>query len=154
MAGCEFKLLASNTVCEATEGPILRDWWKLVSEWLANKLTIVGHNSNSFDWPFLIRRSWRLGVTVPREVMQGRYLCPLLKDTMELWNCGQRAYVGLDPLAKFFGCGGKPTGEDACKGADFARRFELGGDERAKAVEYLKNDVAMTAGVAKALGVL
>jgi hypothetical protein len=152
VGGEEPKILASNVICDATEGPILRDWWGMVSEWIAAKCFIVGHNSNNFDWPFLIRRSWKLGVTVPREVMQGRYLSPLLKDTQDVWFFGQRQLVRLDTLAKFFGVGCKPEGEGECTGAMFAKMWEAGGDDRVKAAGYLKNDINMTRGVAKALG--
>ena len=126
-------------------------WDQHVSRWLESKTIIIGHNSTGFDWPFLIRRSWRLGVEVPRDLMQGRYLNPLCKDTQTVWNCGERGYVKLDFLARFFGVGGKP---DDCTGATFAKLWAGSTEEKERAMAYLKNDIEMTWAVAKCLGMI
>jgi len=47
LAGQEPKILSSTVIGDCTEAAILRDWWRLVSEWLGNKLFIVGHNSSA-----------------------------------------------------------------------------------------------------------
>lgn len=87
------------------ESDMLSIFWGRVEEWLANKIPPIGHNSNSFDLPFLVRRSWALGVPVPREVRQGRYWNPLFRDTMEWWACGARDTIKLNTLGEFFGVG-------------------------------------------------
>jgi hypothetical protein len=48
------------------ESAILSSFWSLAEQCLANKVPMVGHNSNGFDLPFMVRRSWTLGVPVPR----------------------------------------------------------------------------------------
>lgn len=112
---------------------------------------VVGHNIHGFDMPFLIRRSWLLGVDVPREVMNGRYIAPRFIDTMAVWGCGGRDYIKLDVIAKALGLAGKP---DDCSGADFARMFDAGGEERITALKYLCNDLGMTRHVAVAMQLL
>ena len=52
----------------------------------------------------------------------------------------------LDAIAKHLGVGAKNG-----NGADFAKLWQK---DRAKAVEYLRNDVQLTAKVAEVLGVL
>jgi hypothetical protein len=70
---------------------------------------------------------------------------------MEIWNCGARDYVKLDLLAKFFGVGAKTEG---VKGADFAKLWFGTKEEHAKAVEYHKNDLVITAAVARKMGLM
>ena len=100
----------------------------------------IGHNSNSFDWPFLIKRSWKLGVTVPSGIKDGRWYRNNIIDTMELFTGG--AYgerISLDRLGKFFGVGGK-NGE----GKHFAEMYFA---DKAKAIDYLYNDLDLTQAV-------
>ncbi len=135
-------------------------FWDFVENTLANKQPLIGHNSNSFDLPFLVRRSWALGVHVPREVRQGRYWNPLFLDTMEHWNCGAREYVSLNTLGAFFGVGQKTEGVE---GKDFAKLWfglmppeQWGAPEkqRAKAIEYNTQDLKLTAAVAEKMGMM
>jgi hypothetical protein len=109
---------------------------------------IVGHNILGFDLPFLIQRSWMLNIEVPRGVMNGRFFAPKFVDTMAVWACGKAGSAGmtkLDTLAKAFGVGMKNG-----NGAMFAELLEK---DRNAAIEYLKNDVAMTYEVARRMGV-
>lgn len=108
----------------------------------------IGHNIHGFDLPFLIQRSWLLGVEVPRGVIKGRYFSDKFVDTMAVWACGKMgsgAMAKLDDLAKAFGVGMK-NGD----GAMFAELLEK---DRAAAMEYLKNDIAITHAVARRMGV-
>ena len=141
-------ILADN---DDNESILLINWWERVSHWLANRVPVVGHCSNTFDWPFLIRRSRFLNLDVPREVMQGRFLNPLFRDTNDVWHFGRQGFIKLDTLAKFSGVGGKP---DDCTGATFAKLWSGTAEERATAVAYLRNDIAMTVAVAKKLAVI
>lgn len=113
--------------------------------------SFVGHNIHGFDVPFLVRRSWILGVDVPKGVFAGRYLSPQFVDLMSVWGCGQREFIALDAIARALGMPGKPAD---CTGADFARLFDEGGASREKALAYLRNDLEMTRRVADALQVL
>lgn len=111
---------------------------------------LVGFNSNSFDVPFLLRRSWILGVDVPANVRNGRYLNSHLVDLREVWLCGQRwndCESNLDHVARALGVGAKTEG---VSGKDFAKLFAT---DRVKAEEYLMNDLDMTYRVACRLGV-
>nr|DAR29690.1 MAG TPA: DNA polymerase B [Caudoviricetes sp.] len=109
---------------------------------------IIGHNSNKFDLPFLIRRSRILGIEIPPTVMtwsRGRqYLDSHFKDTMDAWACGTADKISLDTLAKSLGVGAK-NGE----GKDF---YSVLLDNPTNAIEYLKNDIELTRACAKRLG--
>lgn len=115
----------------------------------------AGHNIHGFDLPFLVRRSWILGVEVPDSIwapgQYGRYFNPRFIDTMQRWGCGSRDFVKLDEIDRALGHQGKP---DDCTGADFARLFDNGGEDRLKALLYLRNDLAMTRRVAEAMQLL
>ena len=113
---------------------------------------MVGHNIFGFDLPFMVRRSWTLGLAhkvPPTLIKQDRYWSPVFIDTMTRWRLGDyRNYVSLDTLAKAFGAGGKP---DGISGADFARLWQ---EDRPRAVAYLKNDLEITFQVAMRLGIV
>lgn len=135
--------------CTFTNEPDLLGWyWDLVRQSTAS--VFAGHNIHGFDLPFLIRRSWVHGVKIPN-IMKGRYFHDRFVDTMALWNCGGRDYVKLDEISQFFGGPSKP---DDCSGADFARMFDAGGEERKKAIDYLIGDLTMTQTVAEAMGII
>lgn len=142
------------------EAEMLADFWEATANVLADRIPLIGHNSNIFDLPFLIRRSWMLGVPVPREVRQGRHWNPLFRDTMEFWNCGARDYVKLNALGDIFGVGQKTEG---VSGGDFAKLwwgempFETWGtpeDQRRKAYEYNAQDLRLTAAIAAKMGMI
>ena len=108
---------------------------------------LVGFNSNRFDLPFLMRRSWRLGVQVPTQLLGGRYLPRECIDIMETWRCGVREdSISLDGLARFLGVGRK-TGD----GAAFASLLDM---NREAALDYLANDLRLTLRCAIALGLI
>ena len=108
---------------------------------------LVGFNSNRFDIPFLIRRSYKLGVRVPFGALNGRYLNARFIDLMESWKLGDfQSSISLDRLAKHLGVGAKNG-----NGAHFAALLQ---EDRAAALDYLRNDIAMTVAVARKLGVV
>jgi hypothetical protein len=129
------------------EAHLLSTFWNLIAPDGYVQNPIIGFNSNRFDLPFLIRRSWKLGVKVPVALMQGRYLNSLCIDLMERWQCGDRqASISLDSLAKFFGFAGK-NGE----GKYF---HQLWKSDPVAAVAYLENDLLLTEQCARAMGVV
>lgn len=145
---------------DGSETANLEAFWERVEFWLANKSPIIGHNSNSFDLPFLVRRSWMLGVPVPREVRQGRYWHPLFRDTMEVWAFGAREYTSLNDIAATFRVGQKTEG---VHGRDFhrlwfgtmpAEEWGIPAEQRAKAIEYCEQDVRLTAAIAEKMGLV
>ena len=131
------------------EAKNLTEFWSLVENVIASKCRIIGHNSNSFDLPFLSRRSWLLGVPIPREVRQGRYWNPLFLDTMDAWSFGAREYTSLNDIGRYFGVGQKTEG--IC-GGDFARLWFGSPAERKAALEYNENDLRLTAAIAAKMG--
>jgi hypothetical protein len=122
-------------------------FWDLITDHGAITRLLVGFNSNSFDLPFLVRRSWKHGIRPPVTLLSGRYLSHQCVDLLDAWRCGNREdRVSLDKLARFLGVGGK-SGE----GAHFAALWSM---SREAALAYLENDVRITRRCARALGVL
>lgn len=117
-------------------------------------LRMAGWNIHGFDLPFLVRRSWLLGVTIPSTIrdQQGRYWDGLFIDLMVRFAVGAwKENVKLDLAAKFFGVGAKP---DGVNGGDFARLWFGTAAEKEQAVSYLLNDLDMTAKVAERMGIV
>jgi predicted PolB exonuclease-like 3'-5' exonuclease len=129
------------------ERALLTNFWDEIQYEGAITQKIVGFNSNRFDIPFLIRRSWKLGVAIPPTLFRGRYLSDWFVDLMELWQCGDRqATISLDRLSKHFGYKGK-TGS----GKFF---YQLWEDDQEAAIDYLANDLLLTQQCARAMGVI
>ncbi len=103
--------------------------------------TVVGHNLLGFDIPMLCRRMWRHGIAPPNRWLDcSSWRAKWAFDTMLVWSCGNRDQrIGLDALAWHLGVGRKEG-----SGADFAKLFET---DKAKALEYLRNDLALTEAV-------
>jgi len=138
---------------EWTEAELLAKFWRKWSESYKYRRAMIGWNIHGFDLPFLIRRSWLHGVSVPASVRvsNDKYWNELLIDLMTRFAVGEwKSNTKLDTAAKFFGVGQKPAD---VSGADFARLWLGSPNERAKAVDYLKNDLAMTAGIAGRMGI-
>jgi predicted PolB exonuclease-like 3'-5' exonuclease len=131
---------------EGGEYQVLKDFWRLVEDCSNQFVTMVGYNINRFDIPFLIRRSWALHVSVPKHLLFGGrgYMTALFLDLAQEWQCGDRQeWLKLDTLCKFLGLEGKNG-----SGKDFAKLWET---DRLKAIEYLQNDMIITARVMERL---
>ena len=127
------------------EAATLREFWDATRGEMGRINYMIGFNSNAFDLPFLIRRSWKHRVPVPSGLRRGRYWTEQVMDLRDAWQLGDRQARGsLDTIAKHLGVGAKNG-----SGADFAKLWQ---SDRAKAVEYLRNDLELTARVADALG--
>lgn len=129
---------------ELTERDILAWFWTNADP----RQPLIGFNSNRFDLPFLMRRSWALGVRVPDRLdRRGGFSGGYHVDLMQVWQCGDnRESISLDAACQFFGCG-KKNGD----GKFFHQVLR---DDPKQAEAYLKNDVRMTLELAKCLGVL
>lgn len=130
---------------------LIERWWRVLDENRTHNF--IGFNINGFDLPFLVRRSWILGIEMPSWIMNGRYWSTRFVDLLELWLCGQRGAAPildnkLDTIAKAFGLGGKTEG---VSGADFAQLLV---DDRKLAIEYLQQDVRLTMDLAEQMGVM
>ena len=127
---------------EGDEKPMLEAFWRMFD---TSTGLFIGHNIKSFDVPFLVRRSYILGVAPSTSVMEGRYLNRRFVDTMELWAAGEwGAKISLDNLARALEVG-KKNGN----GKDFAALYQT---DKSEAMAYLANDLALTAAVAGKMG--
>lgn len=146
-----------TAVDAVTEEHLLTQFWKVYKSARSANKKMVGFNIKAFDVPFLARRSWMLGVEVPKTIMTPTmYLDSLFIDLREVWGCGYRGtdrpgFGTLDTIAKALGLQGKP---DDCSGANFATM--LWSDDpadREKAIRYLEGDLRIVVEVSERLGV-
>ncbi len=144
--GCLWPETGDFTVLDHDdEARLLNSFWEVCRGEMGRINQMVGFNSNSFDLPFVIRRSWKHRVQVPFGIRRGRYWGDEMIDLRDAWQLGDRQARGsLDVIAKHLGVGAKIG-----SGAEFAKLWQ---SDRAKAIEYLRNDVLLTARVAEALG--
>jgi hypothetical protein len=133
---------AFDIVHGSDEISILRHFWEVYEN---NHLHgFAGFNIFGFDLPFMVRRSWKLGVTIPASVREGRYWGRFFHDLMDAWCLGNREQrASLDSICKHLGIGCKSG-----SGADFAALYET--DQKA-ALAYLENDLLLTAKLAAVL---
>ena len=134
---------------EPDEEPQLVRFWKRFEKAANTNEKIVGFNSNRFDLPFLIRRSFILDIPMPANVISGRYFHKSFVDLCDVWFCGSRGnndYISLDMLCRALGVSAAKFGD----GAYFHQLLEENPDE---AERYLKNDLDCTAACAKKLRV-
>lgn len=101
---------------------------------------VVDFNGREFDRPFLLRRAWHHGITLPSAFirMEGKWLNfpSWMIDIRDLWGVSERFPVGsLAVLAEYLG-----VGEKIGDGSDFARLWRGNDEERAEALAYLHND--------------
>jgi len=135
------------------EKKLLTTFWVSFRDCAKTDAPIIGFNSHGFDLPFLIRRSWLLGVDVPDDVLANGRPHRLFIDLMQVWQCGNRQErISLNNLSAFFGHGQKTEGVD---GGDFARLYlSEKQEDRETAIEYLRQDVRLTLAAAKRMGVV
>ena len=132
---------------EEDEAELLRQFWNVCRGDMGRVNQMVGFNTHLFDLPFLIRRSWKNRVSVPFGIRRGRYWADEMVDLRDAWQLGDRQARGsLDTIARHLGVGAK-NGE----GKEFANLWQ---SDRAKAGEYLRNDLELTAKIADVLGCL
>jgi DNA polymerase elongation subunit (family B) len=136
-----------SVIADEDEATMLQEFWHVCRGDGVRLNNIIGFNSRGFDLPFLIRRSFKHRVEVPFGVRRGRYWSEEMIDLREEWQLGDRQARGsLDMIARFLGIG-KKNGH----GEEFSRLWR---ENRPKAIEYLRTDLELTLGVAKALRVV
>lgn len=121
------------------EGELLAGFLSFFGETIQAGGTLVGFCCRTFDIPFVIRRSFRFNLSVPRCFWEGRYLSSSFLDLAERWACGGREprdRISLDHLSKFLG-----TGEKLGEAKDFAALWQKDKD---KALAYLQRDLELT----------
>lgn len=134
--------LGDKRIFIGEEKAVIRQFfeWATFEHGAANKL--VGFNIFSFDLPFIIRRAWVLGVEIPWWIRMGRYFSDCFIDLLEVWRLGNRQdSISLKRLARLLKCGDK---------SDDGKRFqEVWETDRQRAIEYLRNDLQITANAAE-----
>lgn len=146
--------LCLNDATDDNERGLLDEWWNDFYTPCSDRAHLmIGHNILEFDIPFLVRRSWMLGLDVPDSVWHGKWLSPFFADTMDKWKCGSRQgqYTSLDDIARALGVGKKTEGMN---GGDFHRLYFGTVPQRDEAMQYLANDVELTRSVARRLGLI
>lgn len=130
------------------EESIIKTFWMMLEESRAGTPTWAGFCSNIFDLPFLTIRSIILGIPVPPRLRHGRYWNnDIFVDLQDEWLMGrnrQETKASLGYVASALG-----VGEKSGDGKDFAATYA---QDEAKALAYLRNDIALTAGVGAKLG--
>ncbi len=125
-------------IAETTERRNLNLFWSLF-EGDGRRWIIVGHNIRRFDLPFLIHRSWMIGVTPVPWVVAALMTraTDVVHDTMELWALGTGEMVGLNLMALNLDVPGKTD----TIGANFAAVLKV---DRPRALAYLHGDIEST----------
>ena len=131
------------------EAELLRTWWDyLESTQKTTGQSFIGFCIFHFDLPYLILRSRILNVRVPLNLRVGRFFNATrfidLQDEWLLNRLRNDTRCGLDYVAKALG-----IGEKSGSGTQF---HDLYRSDQKQALEYLKNDLMITEGIARKLG--
>ena len=105
----------------------------------------AGWNIFGFDLPFLVRRSWIIGLSAPLWLRNGRHWDVSFVDLMDVYGLpsgGRADYISLDSAARALHVGRKNG-----KGTDFAKLWFGTAEQRSQAIDYLRNDLFLTRGV-------
>jgi hypothetical protein len=134
---------AGFKVIEGSEHDMLTEFWKM---WNEHNRVWIGFNNHGFDFPFLLRRSWKWnvdpGFRPPNKVWELRNSI----DLMDRWSLGDKQdRISLKNLARFLDLPPK-LGD----GADFATLLQT---DYEAAVEYLKRDVELVELIAQRMRV-
>jgi predicted PolB exonuclease-like 3'-5' exonuclease len=119
------------------EATIIKMFWQTISGYGGAMHQVVGFNSNSFDLPFLIKRSWYHNISVPPYIRDGKWWSKKCVDLRDDWTFGDSRTPGkLDDILKFLGLQGKNG-----SGKEFAALWE---NNREQALAYINNDIEQT----------
>lgn len=131
----------------ADEPAILESTWRVIDLVRLHGVIVCGWNIHGFDLPFLMRRSWILGVPVPSGLIEkGRFWHANIIDLMQVWACTTRDMAKLDTVSRAFTVGTKL--------GDGSQFWQLMASEPDAAAAYLRQDVELTVEVAKRMGVI
>lgn len=137
------------------EARVISHFWEIFNRSKSGEAfqEMIGHNIIDFDLPFLVARSWALGIDVPPHAFKiqrnGKFIAwsDNFIDTRLIFMMNRKeARASLDAVSRFFGLGGKDK-----SGKDFWRMFQ---DDRESALAYLKQDLDLTWGVARKMRIV
>jgi DNA polymerase elongation subunit (family B) len=139
-------LKGEKIILHGEERDILKKFWDMAQEQVGSGF-LIGFNCNSFDLPFLYRRSWKHGIATAAGLRRGRYFADCVVDLREVWQLGDRQARGsLATVSKHLG-----IGEKSGDGAQFAKLWET---DRAAAEKYMLNDIELTEKMAKKFSII
>ena len=135
----------SRRIDDRDEKSMLVQFWDVFRSASGDGRKMVGFNLFHFDLPFLVRRTWLLGLHVPIDVIdRNRFWHPCFIDLAEVYRLGVHGeYKKLKEIAVSMGVTDELGDDD---GADFARLLE---EDRPKAIEHLHLDLIRTKGIAE-----
>lgn len=135
------------------EGKILQGFWSRYQRFRAAARSLVGLNIHEFDLPFIVNRSWTLGIDVPQtafeQIGNRIYWDRVFLDIRARWLLGRhpsRCKSDFDTIGKALSTGGKNG-----NGAEFAKKWR---EDREAAIAYLTNDLKQPAAWAERMGVM
>jgi len=139
-----------STSLYTSETELLDKAWKLfrdIKQGGTVSHLIAGHFLHTFDLPFLIRRSQILGVTVPTDIMIGRYFNKTFVDTAKMWSFYEpHQYPSLEFVARVLNVS-RPR-LHGVEGKNFHKVLKSDPD---KAISYLEDDLFETYAIAQRL---
>lgn len=129
-------------IAETTEEEILRQFWELIPKYDQ----FITFNGRSFDCPFLLLRSAKLGVHTTRNLMPYRYDSDIHCDLLEQLTYYQSTRrFSLDFYSKSFGI--ESPKKRGITGLDMRKLFD---EQKYRAIaEYCYGDVLATASLHK-----
>lgn len=137
----EDEVYVNHISSDMDEKTMLEIFWDMVAD-IAGTGILVGFNSNNFDIPFLVKRSWINNVT-PYPLKEGRWFKPFVVDLYDVWNINGKAegypYVSnsMASILNMLNLGNK----DTTMGSKFQQVFV---EDLDKAIGYAKDDVIYT----------
>ena len=154
-----FKSLTIGSDSIESEADLIEAFWGICLRAIDKNRRIIGLNIFDFDLPYLLCRSYALGVDVPNVIVGDRFSKwpkwnPLFTDLRRGWLAGRtpgQAKSNFASLANVFGTGGKVDDRDV-SGAEFWKFLERGDADREAALKYLEHDVKQPADWAEAMG--
>ena len=120
------------------EADLIKKTWAALTEHGAFTRDVIGWNIKRFDFPFLIKRSWANGISIPDTMLEqykGRfYMNARVKDMMDFFTMGVEQFASLNSALQLLGLESKVD----TSGKLF---YELYDENRELAMEYLKRDI-------------
>ncbi len=139
---------------ENNEEQIINDFYRFIyKKLMKNPITcIVGYNINTFDVPFIIKRSFVNNITKIPPIFRifdkkPWELSTKFKDIFLLWQMNTRNFVSLDAVAS---CLGLETHKDSMDGSMVGSTFHKEKNLQ-KIIDYCEMDVVLTGRVMKRL---
>lgn len=148
ISGLMFGAVDAKQYTQIPETTILHQTWQRLTESLEHSNIIAGWNIKGFDLPFLVKRSWILGVKVPTLIFnpwKPRYpWAESIVDLMEVYTCGVYAKFTSQNAA----CRALGIEVNEGSGADFG---ELWNRDKKAALEYNACDLRQASQLAERL---